>query len=66
MQSLPDPINQSWMDEQVDRLLGFELLKKACIGDPEPISNDLLADKIGVHKNYQFYLMKKIAKLHEA
>lgn len=57
--------NQSWVEENVDRLLAFELLKKACIADPSPIPNDLLADKIGVHKNSGFYMMSQIAKRYE-
>jgi hypothetical protein len=38
--------------EQVDRLLGFEVLTKAVSGNPLPIPPSLLADKIGTHRNY--------------
>lgn len=44
--------NRIWLAEQVDRLLGFEVLTKAISGNPLPIPPSLLADKIGTHRNY--------------
>jgi len=52
--------NRDWVAEQVDRLLGFEVLKKACTADPLPIPPALLADKIGLNKGFSYNLISKI------
>lgn len=53
--------NRMWLAEQVDRLLGFEVLTKAISGNPSPMPPSLLADKIGVYKGYPFAIIKEAA-----
>jgi hypothetical protein len=63
MHHLPDTTkNKVWLAEQMDRLLAFEVLKKICIADPEPISPELLADKIGLNKGFSYNMMNQIAR----
>lgn len=50
-----------WVAEQMDRLLAFEVLKKVCTADPEPIPPALLADKIGLNKGFSYNMMTQIA-----
>jgi hypothetical protein len=52
--------DSAWIDEQVDRLLAFELLTKAVSGDPTPVSNALLVEKIGVHRGFTFGILGQI------
>lgn len=49
-----------WMAEQVDRLLGFEVLTKLVTSDPRPIPPGSLADKIGVYKGYSHTILSEI------
>jgi hypothetical protein len=49
----------------MDRLLAFEVLKKVCTADPEPISPELLADKIGLNKGFSYNMMTQIANRSE-
>ena len=62
MPTSPDiTTDKRWIDEQVDRLLGFECLNKALRGDPTPIPAATLADKIGVNKGYANLIISRIA-----
>lgn len=62
MLNLPDVTTDPiWKAEQMDRLLGFEVLKKVCTGDPDPIPPLLLADKIGVNKGFSFDMLENIS-----
>jgi len=54
-----------WLDEQIDRLIGFEVLHKALSADPTPIPPSLLADKIGCYKGFSHNVLTKIAQRHE-
>jgi len=52
----------AWKDEQMDRLLGFEILKKICMADPDPIPPALLADKIGLNKGFSYVMIESISR----
>ena len=53
--------NPEWIAEQVDRLLGFEVLTKLLTADPRPIPPGSLADKIGVYKGYSHSILSDIS-----
>lgn len=57
-----DPV---WLDQQIDRLLGFEVLHKAITGDPHQMSPADLGDKIGVHKGYSHCILKNIKRRYK-
>jgi len=46
----------------MDRLLGFEILKKICMADPDPIPPALLADKIGLNKGFSYVMIESISR----
>jgi len=54
--------NRRWLSEHVDRLLGFECLKKACTADPMPIHPYLLADKIGRGRGFPNAVINRVFK----
>jgi hypothetical protein len=54
-----DPV---WQAEQMDRLLGFEILTRTLHASYQPIEPELLADKIGATKGYSFNLLKSISR----
>lgn len=65
MRPSPDiTTNRIWLAEQVDRLLGFEVLTKAISGNPDPVPHTLLADKIGTHLNYPRAVMTGVIRKH--
>lgn len=41
-----------WQAEQVDRLLGFEILTRALSACYQPVSPERLGDKLGVGKGF--------------
>lgn len=51
-----------WQAEQMDRLLGFEVLKKVCTADPDPVPPSLLADKIGLNKGFSHAMILSISQ----
>ena len=53
--------NPDWIAEQVDRLLGFEVLCKLLTADPRPSPPGSLADKIGVYKGYSHSILSDIS-----
>lgn len=62
MQCSPDVTTDPvWVAEQMDRLLGFEVLNMAVSGDPTPIAPHVLADKIGVYKGLPHRIITGIA-----
>lgn len=50
-----------WLDEQVDRLAGFEVLQRCLFPNPEPVSPQRLSDKLGVYRGYSYALVEKVA-----
>lgn len=52
--------SRPWRDEQVDRLLGFEILHRTLRAKYQPIEPAILADKIGLDKGTEFRIIKQI------
>ncbi len=50
----------TWLEEQADRLLGFEILHRTLSATYQPMPPELLADKIGADKGYSFKVIKGI------
>lgn len=64
MSRLPPDItlNPEWLQEQADRLLGFEVLQNVLHARYQPMDPERLADKIGADKGYSFMVVKNIKK----
>lgn len=43
--------NKEWLSEQVDRLLGFEILHRTLHAQYQPIEPTALSDKTGLDRN---------------
>lgn len=43
--------NREWLDEQVDRLLGFEILHRTIHAQYQPLEATALSDKTGLDRN---------------
>lgn len=57
-----DPV---WLAEQMDRLLGFEVLTRTLRAQYQEMKPEVLADKIGAHKGIAYSITESIkAKLH--
>lgn len=56
-------LNQEWLDENTDRLLAWELLRRALLLDYSEIPSQKLCDMIGVPKNYVFNVIKRAQKV---
>ena len=55
-------LNPEWQSEQMDRLLGFEILTRSLNAQYQPISPEVLADKIGAHKGYAYTIVQSIQR----
>ena len=55
-------LDPDWQAEQMDRLLGFEILQRACTATYQPIDPELLADKIGASKGLSFKIVKNLSR----
>lgn len=49
-----------WQEEQIDRLLGFEILSRSLRAQYQPIDPSVLADKIGLDKGNAFRIVQQI------
>jgi len=56
-------LNQEWLDENTDRLLAWELLRRGLMLDYSEIPSQKLCDMIGVPKNYVFNVIKRAQKV---
>lgn len=54
-----DPV---WLDEQMDRFLGFEILVRTLRAAYQPINPECLADKIGADKGISHKIVKSIQR----
>jgi len=54
-------LDEDWINEQVDRLLAWELMTRALTLNTEEVPPEKLCDMIGVPKNYVFEVIKKIS-----
>ncbi len=59
-------LNPVWQAEQMDRLLGFEILTRTLTAQYQPISPELLADKIGAHKGLAFTIVQNLQRKFNA
>lgn len=55
-------LDPEWQAEQADRLLGFEILSRACTATYQPIDPVLLSDKIGATKGFSFKIIKNLSR----
>ncbi len=56
-----DPL---WEAEQVDRLLGFEVLRRTVDARYQPVNPVDLADRVAVDKGYPHRIIEKIRLRH--
>jgi hypothetical protein len=60
-----DPtLNPVWEAEQVDRLLGFEVLRRAVDARYQPVNPVELADRVAVDKGYPHRIIEKLRLSH--
>lgn len=52
--------DKAWIDEQIDRLLGWEFLRRELMCDVTPIGTAELCDNIGVNKGYVHAVLKSV------
>jgi hypothetical protein len=55
-------LNPEWQAEQMDRLLGFEILTRALQARYHPVPPELLADKVGANKGFANNIIVKIQR----
>lgn len=53
-------LNKQWQEEQFDRLLAFEYLRKFATGEPGEINPGVMADKLGADKGFIHLMTKAI------
>lgn len=63
-----DPtLDPEWQAEQMDRLLGFEILTRTLRACYQPLEPEVLADKIGANKGFTFKLLQNVkSRLNES
>jgi hypothetical protein len=54
-------MDAAWQAENMDRLLGFEILSRTLRATFQPMAPELLADKVGMDKGMSFKMVKEIA-----
>ena len=54
-------LDEDWINEQIDRLLAWELMTRGLSLNTEEVPPEKLCDMIGVPKNYVFEVIKKIS-----
>jgi hypothetical protein len=62
MKSSDVTLDPKWQAEQMDRLLGFEILTRSLTAQYQPMSPELLADKIGAHKGIAFTIIQNLQR----
>lgn len=55
-------LNKEWIQEQIERLLAWEIMTRALTLNTEEIPAEKLCDMIGMPKNYVFEVIKKASK----
>ena len=53
-------LDPKWQDEQVDRLLGFEILQRMLHAEYQPIEAAILADKDAIDKGAAYRIIRSI------
>lgn len=61
-ESKPEDItlDPEFLNEQIERLLGWEIMLRECLAQKEPIPAQELCDRIGVNKNYIHWVLEDI------
>jgi hypothetical protein len=54
-------LDEDWINEQIDRLIAWELMTRGLTLNTEEVPPEKLCDMIGVPKNYVFEVIKKIS-----
>lgn len=58
-----DPCSDpQWIQDQQDRLLGYEILMKAITADPTPMSPGEMSDRIGLNKGFSYGVLTDVVK----
>jgi hypothetical protein len=58
--------NREWLAEQVDRLLGFEILHRSIHATYQPLEATALSDKTGIDRNAAKRIINNLRKtLHD-
>lgn len=57
-------LDPAWREEQVDRLLGFEILQNALNARYAPVEPARLADKISADKGIAYRILQSIKTNH--
>lgn len=57
-------LNPQWEAEQVDRLVGFEILRRAVDARYQPVNPADLADRVAVDKGYPNRIIEKLRASH--
>jgi hypothetical protein len=55
-------LDPEWQAEQMDRLLGFEILTRTLRAQYQPIPPEVLADKIGMDKGFTHQIIKQLQR----
>lgn len=55
-----------WIEEQIDRLLGWELLRRELMCDVTPVETIELCDSIGVNKGYVHTVLQSVKPKFES
>ena len=54
--------DSAWLEDQSNRLLGFEVLTRVLSATYQPMSPEVLADKCGMSKGFAFAVIQSIQK----
>lgn len=55
-------LDPAWIDDQMDRFLGFEILTRTLSARYQPIEPESLADKIGADKGITHKVIKHLKR----
>ena len=55
-------LDPAWLESQMDRLLGFEILTRTLNGIYQPMQPEVLSDKIGADKGVTHKIVKQIQR----
>ena len=53
-------LDESWLEENKDRLIGWDLMRQLSFKSMEPVPPKELADKIGEDKKFVYWILQKL------
>jgi hypothetical protein len=56
-------LNPAWLDDQMDRFLGFEILTRTLQAKYQPLEPEALADKIGADKGIAYRVIRNLQRM---